>query len=139
MKSGWQPYLILFTHSIDWLLTNRNSDFQTEWNTRFRTLPLFSKLLPMLDQQNAKYDAQFLLFTSNLLFHFSVSHADLLITKYLLIAHNILSHESCHSIIDDLFKASPRELPYVFRAIGVLLHQNQVNANVVADYCELFL
>jgi hypothetical protein len=57
----------------------------------------------------------------------SISQADLLITKYLLIANNISSIELCNNIIDDLFKASPRELPYIFRAIGVLLRQTEVN------------
>lgn len=56
----------------------------------------------------------------------SITHADLLIVKYLLISHHISSNQSSAHIIDDLFKASSKELPYVFRAIGVLLHQNQV-------------
>jgi hypothetical protein len=51
----------------------------------------------------------------------------MLIAKYLLIANNLTSIELCNNIIDDLFKASPRELPSIFRAIGVLLHQIQVN------------
>lgn len=103
---------MLFTHSIDWLLINRLTDFQHEWNTQFCNLPLFSKLLPLLDQSNTKSE---------------ISQADLLITKYLLISNNISSNELCNNIIDDLFKASPKELPYIFRAIGLLLHQTQVN------------
>ncbi|CAF4140691.1 unnamed protein product, partial [Adineta steineri] len=94
--------------SIDWLLTNRLSDFNTEWNTTYRNLPLFSKLLPLLDQQNS-----------------NISHADVLTAKYLLIANNIPSIELSNNIIDDLFKASPKELPYIFRAIGVVLRQVQ--------------
>lgn len=56
----------------------------------------------------------------------SVSYADLLVAKYLLIANNISTIETSEHIIDDLFKASPKELPYIFRAIGVLLRQTQV-------------
>jgi hypothetical protein len=56
----------------------------------------------------------------------SISQSDMLIAKYLLIGNNICSIESYTHIIDDLFKASPKELPYIFRAIGVLLHQTQV-------------
>jgi hypothetical protein len=63
----------------------------------------------------------------------SISQADMLIAKYLLIANNISSIESCNHIIDDLFKASPRELPYIFRAIGVLVHQTQVYLNFVLN------
>jgi hypothetical protein len=54
-SAGWQTYFVLFAYSIDWLLTHRLSDFQVEWNTRFRTLPIYSKLLPLLDRQNPKY------------------------------------------------------------------------------------
>jgi len=49
-----------------------------------------------------------------------------LIAKYLLVANRISSIDCCNQIVDDLFKASPRELPYIFRAIGVLLRQTQV-------------
>ena len=56
----------------------------------------------------------------------SVSYADLLIAKYLLIANNISVIGTCEHIIDDLFKASPKELPYIIRAVGVLLRQTQV-------------
>jgi hypothetical protein len=99
---------MLFAHSIDWLLTNRSADFMNEWNTKFRILPLFSKLLPLFNQHN----------TSN-----TIPQSDMLISKYLLIANNIPSNDLCNNIIDDLFKASPRELTYIFRAIGVVLHQ----------------
>jgi hypothetical protein len=63
----------------------------------------------------------------------------MLIAKYLLIANNISSIEPCTSIIDDLFKASPRELPYIFRAIGVLLHQTQVYSNSVLNNYSIFV
>ena len=66
----------------------------------------------------------------------SITQADILIAKYLLITHNISSMGLCDTIIDDLFKASSRELPYIFRAIGVLLHQTQVNKSF-ADKCEM--
>ncbi|CAF0979391.1 unnamed protein product [Rotaria sordida] len=106
--NSWQSLFILFIYSMDWLLTNRLSDFNNEWNTKLRTLPLFSQLLPLLDQPNS-----------------NIPQADMLIAKYLFIANNISSMDLCNNIIDDLYKASPRELPYVFRAIGVLLRQIQ--------------
>ncbi|CAF2861797.1 unnamed protein product [Rotaria sp. Silwood2] len=115
--NSWQCLFILFIHSMDWLLTNRLSDFNNEWNTKLRTLPLFSQLLPLLDQPNT-----------------NIPQADMLIAKYLLIANNIPSTDLYNNIIDDLFKASPRELPYVFRAIGVLLRQTQTT---IENKCKL--
>ncbi|UJR37543.1 hypothetical protein I4U23_030245 [Adineta vaga] len=107
--NNWQTLLILFAHSIDWLLINRLAEFNIEWNANIRTLPLFSKLLPLLYQSQT-----------------NISYADILIAKYLLIANHISSIETCEHIVDDLFKASAKELPYIFRAIGVLLHYTQI-------------
>ncbi|CAF5148553.1 unnamed protein product, partial [Rotaria magnacalcarata] len=106
--NNWQPLLILFAHSINWLLTHRLADFNNEWNTKLRILPSLSKLLPLLDQPNV-----------------SIPQADMLVAKHLLIANNISSTDLCNNIIDDLFKASAKELPQLFRAVGVLLHQAQ--------------
>lgn len=63
---------MLFAHSIDWLLINRSNDFQNEWNIKYRSLPLFSKILPLLDQPNTKLIIfalfSMLMFLSNLFF-----------------------------------------------------------------------
>ncbi|CAF5026251.1 unnamed protein product, partial [Rotaria sp. Silwood1] len=106
--NNWQCLFVVFIHSMDWLLTNRLSDFNNEWNTKLRTVPLFSQILPLLDQPNI-----------------NIPQADMLIAKYLFIANNIPPIDLYNNIIDDLFKASPRELPYVFRAIAVLLRQTE--------------
>ncbi|CAF1052840.1 unnamed protein product [Rotaria sp. Silwood1] len=107
--NNWQCLFVVFIHSMDWLLTNRLSDFNNEWNTKLRTVPLFSQILPLLDQPNI-----------------NIPQADMLIAKYLFIANNIPPIDLYNNIIDDLFKASPRELPYVFRAIAVLLRQTEI-------------
>jgi hypothetical protein len=60
----------------------------------------------------------------------SIPQAEILIAKYLLIANDISpssSTELCNNLTDDLFKASPRELPYLLRAVGLILHRIQVN------------
>ncbi|CAM4977170.1 unnamed protein product [Rotaria socialis] len=87
------------------------SHFTNEWNPKFRILPLFSKLLPLLDQPNI-----------------SIPQADMLIAKHLLIANNISSVDLCDNIIDDLFKASPRELylmPFVLSAVSYFVKHKQ--------------
>lgn len=57
----------------------------------------------------------------------SVTYAEILVAKYLLIANRVAATEVTDRVVDDLFKASPRELPYLFRAISVLLSQPEVN------------
>ena len=51
---GWQSLLMLFAHSMDWLLTHRSADFHHEWTTKWRLLPLFPKVLPLLSQSRSK-------------------------------------------------------------------------------------
>ena len=51
---GWQSLLMLFAHSMDWLLTHRSADFHHEWTTKWRLLPLFPKVLPLLSQSHSK-------------------------------------------------------------------------------------
>jgi hypothetical protein len=73
----------------------------------------------------------------------SISHADILIAKYLLIENRLPSNELLDNIIDDLFKATPKELPYLFPALGLLLEQQDVRSLFVVHsllhvYCEFF-
>ncbi|CAF3748360.1 unnamed protein product [Rotaria socialis] len=74
-------------------------------------------LLPLLDQPNI-----------------SIPQADMLIAKHLLIANNISSVDLCDNIIDDLFKASPRELylmPFVLSAVSYFVkHKQRMKLNV---------
>ena len=53
-NENWKCLFVVFAHSIHWLLKHRRSDFYVEWETKFRLLPLFSKVLPQLDQNNVK-------------------------------------------------------------------------------------
>ena len=65
----------------------------------------------------------------------TISHVDLLISKYLLIEHHLPSPDLSQYLIDDCFKASVKELLYLFPALGLLLERSEV-MNVYVNHRE---
>ena len=53
---GCQSMLMLFGHSIDWLLKHRAADFHSEWDSKLRLLPVFTKTVPLIDENSKKFD-----------------------------------------------------------------------------------